>query len=77
MKALIMILATAGSMAHATNYIHITGEAAAELYRKLNIQEVEVRDEHGGPAFGAAKYGGKIGCEKNLDDTRYECWFAQ
>lgn len=75
MKALMMILAAA-SMAHATDYIDITGDAAAELYRKLNIQEVEVRDEHGGPAFGAAKYGDKIGCQRDLEGTHYECWFA-
>ena len=59
-------LALAGEM-------RLTGPAAEELYKKLDIQEVEVRDEHGGPVTGYAKYGNFIACEK-LED-RYECSF--
>ncbi|MGZ3737666.1 MAG: hypothetical protein ACXVC0_22050, partial [Bdellovibrionota bacterium] len=52
----------------------IEGAAATEMYDKLNIAETDVRDEHGGAAFGKAKYGTSIGCEK-LNDQAASCWF--
>lgn len=51
----------------------IEGAAAVEMYEKLNLPETEVRDEHGGPAFGKAKYGQHIGCEKIYDQAP-TCW---
>ena len=51
----------------------IEGAAAAEMYEKLNLPETDVRDEHGGPAFGKAKYGQHIGCSK-VYDAPPTCW---
>jgi hypothetical protein len=51
----------------------INGAAAAEMYEKLNIQETDVRDEHGGQPFAKAKYGQHLGCMK-YDDNTTSCW---
>lgn len=55
----------------------IGGAAAAELYAKLAVEETEVRDEHGGPAFATAKYAENFGCQKDIDSARTECWVKQ
>jgi hypothetical protein len=50
------------------------GAAAEEMYGALGVAETEVRDEHGGPAVGVAKYGRWIGCEK-LAGRPVVCWY--
>ncbi|MGE3260966.1 MAG: hypothetical protein AB7K68_04225 [Bacteriovoracia bacterium] len=78
MKSLILGIAllTAASMAQAAEF-RITGSAAAEMFEKLNIAEIGVRDEHGGPDFAVAKYGKNIGCQKSFSSGAVECWIFQ
>jgi hypothetical protein len=54
----------------------ITGAVAQELYAKLNITEVAVKDEHGGTTIGTAKYGKLIGCQMDLSESIFECWIS-
>ena len=59
-----------GELATAST-VRISGAAAQELYAQLNIEETEVRDEHGGPVTGQAKYGKNVTCVHEYN--RYEC----
>ena len=56
--------------------IRVHGAAAEELYKKLNIVETAVVDEHGGPVLGLAKYGKFVGCQKS-NDGLFECWIME
>jgi hypothetical protein len=68
------ILTTASAQA---SELRISGAAAEELYASLNLPEVGVHDEHGGPDFAVAKYGKHLGCSKDLDGANATCWFLQ
>lgn len=70
----ISISALAASQPPQNQEVFITGPAAQEMYNSLNITEVGVHDEHGGPDFARAKYGKLIGCQKDLDGSNVQCW---
>lgn len=71
--ALLLVSGVAGAAVN-SNEIRIRGAAAEELFESLKIEEVFVQDEHGGPEFAVAKYGKKIGCQRDLRDGSFECW---
>lgn len=59
-----------GDLAKAS-LVSVSGAAAAELYESLLLPETEVRDEHGGPIMGTAKFGKNIACTKS--SGKFEC----
>ncbi len=74
--ALAFVSVIPAAYAQPTTELRIEGAAAQEMYDHLNLPETEVRDEHGGQAFGKAKYGQHLGCEKVYDQAP-TCWINQ